>query len=579
MVAILVWLCPVYIFFAPLKLLSQIDESNKKKRIEILWAEDLSGYQDSLKGQVRVLTGNVRLKHNQNFLNCDKATQLIDSSLVKAVGNVHIRKPDTLDIYAKQLIYSSETKLAKLRKNVELHDSTGVLYTENLDFDLNNDIGRFWGGGKYVGDSSTLTSNSGVYYNKEKMAYFTGDVIYEKVNGLKMLSDTMKYDTENKIVWFVTQTKIIDGENVINTDTGYYNTKTGDAYFGKNTVMKNKNTKLTAIKIKYSKEKKEGVAVGNAVWQDTVENILILADSIIYQEDSSYVLATRDPLLIDINEKDTFFMSSDTLISYRIFRSDTLFHEEDSTYSYLTDTLKAFKAFNNVKMFRNRFSGVCDSLSYTYVDSIFRFYQNPIMWMDTSQFTSDSVYVYTKNEKTDKVVLYQQSFVISQSHPELYNQIKGRTITAFFEDDSIRRVFVDGNAESIYFIKDDSSAYLGMNKTTSSTIKMHFKGKEIDRIICFEDPEGTFYPMKLTNSSNQKLDGFNWKFELKPKTAYDVIRNQQAYQIEYLDNLFAQKDTEQEEDTEDLEKEIDEENPIEIKDDSGEKVEELEVPK
>lgn len=564
----LMWL--LTIIFIPIFINAQQDQTPKKKRIEILWAEDLSGSFDSLKGQIRVLTGSVRLKHNQTYLNCDRAVQLIDSSLIKASGNVHIKKPDTLDIYSKRLIYSSETKLAKLRNSVELHDSSGVLYTDFLDYDMNTDIGTFWNGGKYVGDSSTLTSQSGIYYNKDKIAYFTGNVVYEKVNGLKMFSDTMKYDTENKIVWFVTRTKIIDDESVIYTDTGYYNTKTGEAFFGKNSVMKNKNSKLSADKIKYSKENKQGIATGKAVWQDTVEQIIILADSIVYLEDSAYVLATKDPFLIDINEKDTLFLSSDTLISYQIIHTDS-FIVVDSTkfdtllidslvdldtliqtdslhvlpieYTYRTDTFKAYKAYKNVKIFQNRFSGICDSLSFSYVDSILKFYQDPVMWVDTSQFSSDSGYVFSKNEKTDKIILYQKAFVISMSHPELFNQVRGRIITAFFEDDSLRRVFVDGNAESIYFIKDDSSAYVGMNKTKSSTIKMYFKGKEIDRIICFEQPEGVFTPMKLTNSSNQKFENFNWRFELKPLTAYNVIRNNRDYQIEYLDKLFLKEET------------------------------------
>jgi lipopolysaccharide export system protein LptA len=565
--AALMWLFTLVLI--PFFINAQQDQTPKKKRVEILWAEDLSGSFDSLKGQIRVLTGNVRLKHNQTYLNCDRAIQLIDSSLIKASGNVHIKKPDTLDIYSKRLIYSSETKLAKLRNSVELHDSAGVLYTNFLDFDLNTDIGKFWNGGKYVGDSSTLTSKSGIYYNKDKIAYFTGDVVYEKVNGLKMLSDTMKYDTENKIVWFVARTKIIDDESVIYTDTGYYNTKTGEAFFGKNSVMKNKNSKLSAEKIKYSKENKQGIATGKAIWQDTVEQIIILADSIVYLEDSAYVMATKDPFLIDINEKDTLFLSSDTLISYQIIRTDSFIVVNTSQlstlhtdsliisdtvtktdslqitpieYAFRTDTFKAYKAYNNVKIFQNRFSGICDSLSFSYVDSILKFYQDPVMWVDTSQFTSDSVYVFSKNEKTDKIILYQKAFVISMTHPELFNQVRGRIITAFFEDDSLRRVFVDGNAESIYFIKDDSSAYVGMNKTKSSTIKMYFKGKEIDRIICFEQPEGVFTPMKLTNSSNQKFENFNWRFELKPITAYDVIRNSRDYQIEYLDKLFLKEE-------------------------------------
>src|SRR5690606_24562328 len=87
-------------------------------------------------------------------------------------------------------------------------------------------------------------------------------------------------------------------------------------------------------------------AIGNVIWEDTAEQIIIVSHYAEYKDSLSYILATGDPMLIDINDDDTMYMSADTLVTFKLPRfyaemADTLM-ESDTTAldsSLIIDTI------------------------------------------------------------------------------------------------------------------------------------------------------------------------------------------------------------------------------------------------
>ena len=45
----------------------------------------------------------------------------------------------------------------------------------------------------------------------------------------------------------------------------------------------------------------------------------------------------------------------------------------------------------------------CDSVFYSFRDSIFRMYRDPVIWNNENQITGDTILLYTRNKKADKV--------------------------------------------------------------------------------------------------------------------------------------------------------------------------------
>ena len=103
-----------------------------------------------------------------------------------------------------------------------------------------------------------------------------------------------------------------------------------------------------------------------------------------------------------------------------------------------------------------------------------------------------------------------------------FNQIKGKEITAFFEDDNLKRVNVDGSAHTIYYILDEEDAYTGMNKTICSEMLLYFGNNKIENIHYYKKPTGSYIPLDKVSSKDYYLEGFKWEINKKPKSLADL---------------------------------------------------------
>ncbi|ACU02717.1 OstA-like protein [Pedobacter heparinus] len=184
---------------------------------------------------------------------------------------------------------------------------------------------------------------------------------------------------------------------------------------------------------------------------------------------------------------------------------------------------RVIKAYHNVRVYKANMQAKADSLFYTSADSTLRWYKNPILWSEGSQQTGDTIYLQLKNKKLNTLQVLQQAFLVNvNADSARHNQIKGKLITAFFKDGKLKNMFVDGNAESIYYNQDDKNAYTDMNQTVSSRIKILFKEKQIEKIVTIRDPEGVRTPMPELKE-DVFLTGFIWRPEQRPLSKKEVI--------------------------------------------------------
>ncbi len=186
-------------------------------------------------------------------------------------------------------------------------------------------------------------------------------------------------------------------------------------------------------------------------------------------------------------------------------------------------------AFHDVRIFKKDLQALCDSLSYSSVDSMFRLFRSPIIWSDTSQFTADTVNIQLANDKIDRIFLRQNSFIVNSPDEFFFNQIKGKNSIAMFDSDSLgrnelRRVSVVGNAESVYYALDDDKAYIGVNKTLCSEMLIYFGNNEVEGIKFYTQPKATLFPMKKADHEGLKMAGFSWQIERRPKSVEDLLK-------------------------------------------------------
>jgi lipopolysaccharide export system protein LptA len=189
------------------------------------------------------------------------------------------------------------------------------------------------------------------------------------------------------------------------------------------------------------------------------------------------------------------------------------------------DTIKtrAIRAYHHVRVFKSNMQALADSLFYTSADSTLRWYGNPILWSQGSQQVGDTIYLRIKNNKLNTLQVLENGFLVNvNADSAKYNQVKGKLITAFFKDGEMSNMFVDGNAESIYYQRDKDSVYTDMSQTVSARIKILFQNKEISQLMTIKDPEGVRIPVKELKEE-KTLTGFVWKPELRPRSKKEII--------------------------------------------------------
>jgi len=195
--------------------------------------------------------------------------------------------------------------------------------------------------------------------------------------------------------------------------------------------------------------------------------------------------------------------------------------------SLASDTARTriIKAYYNVRLFKSDLQAVADSVYYGYPDSMMRFFGRPMIWAQGSQMTADTIYMQIRKEQLDNMLLVNNAFMVNtQLDSSKYNQIKGRRITGFFKDNALERMFIDGNAESIYYIVDEKrKIYTDMYHSRSSRIKILVDSNQITYFVPIRGIDGKVYPLNLAPQEEQILEGFIWKPGDRPTSKEDLL--------------------------------------------------------
>lgn len=179
--------------------------------------------------------------------------------------------------------------------------------------------------------------------------------------------------------------------------------------------------------------------------------------------------------------------------------------------------------YNKVKMYRADVSGACDSLVYSSLDSIARFYTDPILWNEkTNQFTADSIQVSLKNNALFKANLIDNAMIITQEDSIHFNQIKSVEMVAYFGDNDIYRFDALGGVQAMLFFRERDSSVTLMNQKECKLLSAKIKNREIQRIQYVGDIKSDMIPTYNLDIEKQRLRGFNWRNDEMPQDRYVI---------------------------------------------------------
>lgn len=433
-------------------------------------------------------------------------------------GNVLITDPD-FTVRTDTMLFNTSTQIATFVAPTLISEKESRIYCEGGFYDIENNFAEFDINPQYQRKEQRGFAKKMIYqgvtdeyilqdsaYIEEKDRIVKGDVIrynsitevatlvgnaYYKDSTQEITGEKVRYDSRNKFYQLLGRGRVSDPPNIIEADSLDFNDVLGN-----------------------------GIAQGRVIWQDTSSNMSVYAHRLDYNKQTSYINATGGfasdstgrPMMKTLVDKDTLFLAAQRLNSFK----------PDSA-----SDVRKLLAYKDVRIFKSDMQAVCDSLSFSSADSIFWFYQLkslPIIWSDTSQFSGDTIKMALKNSKLDRIWLRQNAMVINSEDGVMFNQIKGRYTTAFFRENEVREMHTDGNAQAVYYALDDKKAYIGVNETKCSEMKLYFGNNQVNSIKFYANPEGTFTPMKKAGKESKKLDGFFWEKRRRPDSVEAILR-------------------------------------------------------
>ncbi len=514
---------------------------------------------------------NVKLDEPQKHIRADSLLYNMQTRKSSFISNTNIKTPE-VEINTTQGTYDLNTGNAFFTNRSTVKDSSGRLYSANTMAIENKTGNAQLEGNTVIIDSAggyTIIANQ-VFMNKKNNSFLATRkpvlILKQKHDSTYIAADTIFSGFST----FVNNTnQVLKNDSTINVNIPenekVHQTITNDStakYF-----QKLQQDELDSVKnASLEKDTSRGSAGINHLIKSKKEDLHPAANDSLQKEKiikpnrsdtSQHILKEpqNDSLKIKDSTQNEFNLKThevgsglinDSLqkaIPANTFESDS--RQRDSSEriakSNKTDSFKGIKpvkdsvnkrdtsiryflAFHHVKIFNDSLQSICDSLFISSKDSVFRLYYNPVLWSGNTQIAGDTMFLYTENKLPKRLYVFESGLIVNQTKEGFFNQMSGKTINGYFVDGKIDYMRVKGTpAESIYYMQNDDSAYIGMNRASADVIDMFFKNEDLKKVVFQNNINGKMFPMNQIPEDQKKLKNFKWLDAKRPKNKAELF--------------------------------------------------------
>jgi lipopolysaccharide export system protein LptA len=460
-----------------------------------------------------------RMTNGQSQLSSRHGYYYVNDDVIYFKGDVVITDPD-FTVRTDTMNFFTQDQVAQFVAPTLISQQGSRIYTEGGFYDIENDFAEFDRNPQYERGEQRGRARAMRYLGTSKEYILQDSAYIEEPNRL-VRADVIRYNTINENATLIGNASYKDSTQEITGDKIRYDSRNKNySLVGRGRVSDPPNI-IEADSLDFNDALGNGFAQGNVLWRDTTSDLVIYAHRLDYNKKTEYIYAhggfgEREgpggrPMMTTLIENDTLYMSADTLTSYK---PDTL------------SDVRKILAYPDVRIFKSDMQAVADSLSFSSADSIFWFYRHetiPVIWSDTSQFSGDTIKMMLKNKQLHQIWLRENALVVNSEDGQLFNQIKGKYTTAYFRDNEVREMWVDRNAQAVYYALDDSRAYIGVNETTCAEMRLYFGDNKVNSIKFYTQPVGKFTPIKKLGNKPLLLDGFFWDSARRPRRVIDIL--------------------------------------------------------
>ncbi|WP_106914824.1 OstA-like protein [Chryseobacterium aurantiacum] len=511
---------------------AQPKQLKPENKVKIIHSDEMSKNPEKYEGN-QYLTGNVQIEHQGSILTADEVIIYNEENFVKAIGNTRLQNADGSVITAGEMEYDGNIQKGVARKNVVLTDPKQTIKTDILYYDKLNNQAYFNTGGT-ISDTqgNVMYTKSATYFLTTKMIDFVGNV---KIDNAQYIIEgaNIKQNQNTKVAEFFGPTTITNRANPKNrvyTERGTYRMETKEAFLNKNSKIFYNDKILTGDDMYYNQLSGFGKATGNVTLDDPKERRYIKGGygEIFEKKDSS--MMTKNPYAVKIMEKDSIYFASEKIISYQKPDSSDIKIKK----SYL-------RAYKKARIFKSNAQGRADSIAFNETDGIMHMYTNPILWSGEKQVTGNKVEAYfnTKTENIDSLKVIGNAFAISKvdslTLKDEFNQVKGKFMTVYYENNDIKEARVVGNAQAIAYVDDvdketKKPERIGITLSACGIIGALFEERGLQIISCSIGATSDTYPMSKIEPARRKFPDFNWNTKDRIRKWQDILVDSPNYE-------------------------------------------------
>jgi hypothetical protein len=452
--------------------------------------------------ELSIFLGPTSIWHQDGFLSCLNGWYDRPKDYFHFSKQAYVQS-EVQEMWADSIFYERTIGKSDLFGNIQVLDTTKSLLVFGDEAHLLNES-----------QQATVTRNPSI-------AYY-GDEQQEKRDTVFLRADTLKFVTEKNPEFYAKDSLQADTLSMPKTDSltwGALNMRKYDTLF-------------------YAEAYDTNVFMGDTLCIDAYKllpDIELLEDKFYrYMGDSALLHSTLLKYIpsVGLGYMDT--LSEDLRLRriavpaleahpvysgiYRLFANDTIKFEErrqiDSTWQH-------FLAYRSVRVFRNDGQAVCDSMIFFVNDSIAEMFHEPVLWNENYQITSEKMNFVSKNGELYRGEFLGSAFMTSQEDTANYNQVKSRDMFAYFRNNELYLMDVIAGVQTIFFMEEDS-VIVNINLAESTNMKIYVKNRKISRIKYLDHPKIDMFPLDEVPFEKQRLRGFSWLGDIRPKTRYDV---------------------------------------------------------
>lgn len=457
--------------------------------------------------------------------------------------------------------YESQKKLFTFRNNVNMFTDSVFVKTNEMTYDTGRSRADFKSDIDFWKDGNMLSARRG-WYERPKELFFFRDKVHLLSETQEAWSDTMYFNRNSSNILMLHHAQVQDTtRNVFGlADSIFYEDSLSKVTMRRNAAIAIKTEQKEGEKVKvdtiyfgadtliYRTVRKCDITEGEKkAAQDRISEMMVDPVSEYRRKaaqaaaDAAAEAAKNNPNTPPVVQKNSkqgagrkkadmpesapaAAPSVEIPDTTAATPSDSLAVAADTLVTPDTSKIGFLQGRHHVKIFRKDMQALADSLLYNDLDSIARFFIEPIVWNEgTRQYSADSLFLLLRNGGADRASLMSNAFIATQEKDSLhFSQIKAPEVMAYFDSTSaLKRFDALGGATALFYVEENNTIATS-NKVEMKMMSAIMKKGTLDRVFYFESPKNDAIPVAQMKQDEMFLKGYKWCPELRPASKDDI---------------------------------------------------------